>query len=124
LFPKFVEDLAAMDHELRKQGTREDEPDFDRQLHRLERRLPRGLARFIRWMREPSSVWVRIPAGIALILAGFIGFLPILGFWMIPLGAILVAQDIPFIQRPTARLIAWALRKWPAGKEHSDTRAD
>jgi len=32
--------------------------------------------------------------GIVLICLGFLGFLPILGFWMIPLGAMLAWLDI------------------------------
>jgi hypothetical protein len=46
--------------------------------------------------------------------AGFVGFLPVLGFWMLPLGLILIAQDIPPLQPPLARLVAWGLDKWEA----------
>ena len=49
---------------------------------------------------------------LVLILAGFVGFLPILGFWMVPLGLLLIAQDVPFLQRPILRLIEWGERKW------------
>jgi hypothetical protein len=37
-------------------------------------------------------------------VGGVFGFLPILGFWMIPLGAALIALDIPPLRR---RLLAW-----------------
>src|SRR3546814_4957081 len=47
-----------------------DEERLNRQLDRFERELPRGVARSIRWLREPSSRWLRIPAGLALILGG------------------------------------------------------
>lgn len=33
--------------------------------------------------------------GLLVMLLGFLGFLPILGFWMIPLGLALLATDIP-----------------------------
>lgn len=36
--------------------------------------------------------------GILLILAGMLGFLPVLGFWMIPLGVALLATDIPALR--------------------------
>ena len=36
----------------------------------------------------------RLPLGVVLILFGFLGFLPILGFWMIPLGIAVAAMDI------------------------------
>ena len=31
-------------------------------------------------------------------VGGVFGFLPILGFWMLPLGAALVALDLPFMR--------------------------
>lgn len=42
--------------------------------------------------------------GILLILAGVLGFLPILGFWMIPLGVALLATDVP-------RLRLWFIKR-------------
>jgi fatty acid desaturase len=88
--------------------------DLDQQLERWENRLPASLARFVRWLRQPSSGFVRIPVACGLILGGFVGFLPILGFWMIPLGLILLARDVPFLRGPIARLLAWIDAKWPA----------
>ncbi len=89
-----------------------DRSDLDHQFERLAELLPRGMSRFVEWLRKPSSRWVRIPAAILLIAAGFVGFLPVLGFWMIPLGLVLIAQDIPFLRAPIARLIAWGIDKW------------
>lgn len=37
--------------------------------------------------------------GIVLIASGILGFLPILGFWMIPLGLALLATDVPPLRR-------------------------
>ncbi len=93
-----------------------DRSDLDHQFERLEKKLPGRMGRFVRWLREPSSRWVRIPAAILLIAAGFVGFLPILGFWMIPLGLVLIAQDIPFVRKPIARLIAWLMTRWERWK--------
>jgi hypothetical protein len=90
--------------------------DLDRQLDGLEQRLPPRAGRFLRWLRKPSSAWVRFPLALLLMVGGVIGFLPILGFWMLPLGLILIAQDIPPLRPPIARLIAWAERKW-AGRQ-------
>jgi hypothetical protein len=87
--------------------------DLDEHLERFERRLPNWAARIIRWVRQPSSRWVRIPLGVVLVLAGIVGFLPILGFWMVPLGLLLLAHDIPFMQPPLVRLLDWVERKWP-----------
>lgn len=37
--------------------------------------------------------------GVLIMLAGMLGFLPVLGFWMIPLGLALLATDIPFLRK-------------------------
>jgi hypothetical protein len=81
--------------------------DLDRELDRLAQKLPAWAARLIRWVRKPGSGWVRYPLALVLIAGGIVGFLPILGFWMIPLGLVLIAEDIPFLQRPLGRLIGW-----------------
>jgi len=87
--------------------------DLDEHLERFERRLPNWIAGTIRWLRLPSSFWVRFPIGMALVPAGAVGFLPILGFWMVPLGLILIAHDVPLMQPPLVRLLDWVERKWP-----------
>lgn len=86
--------------------------ELDRHFAWLESKLPPGLARFSSWVRQPSSRWVRIPLGILLIIGGIFSFLPVLGLWMLPLGLMLIAQDIPFLQGPIVRLLAWMERKW------------
>jgi hypothetical protein len=85
---------------------------LDRQFHRLEEELPESASSFIRWLREPSSRWVRISAGILLIIGGLLSFLPILGLWMVPLGALLLAQDNPFLRRPVGQALVWLERQW------------
>lgn len=86
--------------------------DLDEQFRRFEPHLPPRMGKAVRWLRQPSSRWVRIPAAILLICGGFVGFLPILGFWMVPLGLLLIAQDVPFLQPPLTRLLRWAADKW------------
>jgi hypothetical protein len=98
-----------------------DHPDLDEELERFAARLPTFMARPVRWLRRPESVYVRMPAAIALILGGLVGFLPVLGFWMVPLGLVLMAQDVPVLRSPMARMLAWIDRKWPARKPKADT---
>jgi hypothetical protein len=86
-------------------------PDLDRELDRLQERLPDGAARLIRRVRDPRVRPYRIPVGVALTVGGVAGFLPILGFWMVPLGLAVLAQDVPPMRRPTARLVA-AVNRW------------
>jgi hypothetical protein len=94
--------------------TRDYEQDLDEHLERFQRRLPAWAAKFIGWLWQPRFHWVRLPTGIVLILSGIVGFLPILGFWMIPLGFIVMAKDIRLLQPGLVRLLDWIERKWPS----------
>lgn len=42
---------------------------------------------------------IRSVLGLLFMVGGVFGFLPILGFWMLPLGAALVALDLPFMRK-------------------------
>lgn len=53
---------------------------------------------------EPKWRLFRIPAGILLVLGGLAGFLPLVGFWMLPLGLALLAVDIPAAERLLRKL--------------------
>ena len=86
--------------------------ELDRHFAWFEGKLPPRPARFVGWLRKPSSRLVRIPLAVLLMGGGVFGFLPVLGLWMLPLGLVLFAQDIPVLQKPTARMLGWAERKW------------
>ena len=84
--------------------------------HRIERligRLPNALQPTIRWLRRPSSRWVRIPAGVLLIGGGILSVLPLLGIWMLPLGLMLLAEDLPLLRRVRDRVLDWVARHRP-----------
>ena len=53
-----------------------------------------------------------MPIALLLIAGGCVGFLPVLGFWMVPLGLLVLALDVPFLQRPVLRFITWLQRLW------------
>lgn len=73
------------------------------------KRLLDGLDRFEAWVaRQP--VWLRIPLGIALCLGGFLWFFPVLGLWMLPIGLIVLAQDIPWLHQRRERIELWLRR--------------
>lgn len=84
----------------------------ERPVHRLLAGLPGPIRRTVEWLRRPGAGWVRVPLGVVLILAGALGFLPILGFWMLPLGALLLAEDLPFLKRPTLHALGAAQEWW------------
>ena len=50
---------------------------------------------------------MRIPVALFLIACGLLGFLPVVGFWMLPIGLALLAEDLPFLRRPARRLMTW-----------------
>lgn len=55
----------------------------------------------------PRSRVGRIATGSALVVGGTLGFLPVLGFWMIPLGLIVLSHDLPAVRRRRRRLAVW-----------------
>ncbi len=68
---------------------------------------------------------VRAILGILLVILGILGFLPILGFWMIPLGLALIATDIPPMARWIKRkLDDWRRRHLAEHHAHSSGRTD
>ena len=87
--------------------------DLDGELLLFEQKLPAFFARVIDWVRRPTSRLVRLPMGGLLVFGGLLGFLPIFGFWMLPLGLILIARDVPALEPPLARLFAWINRNFP-----------
>lgn len=72
---------------------------------RLEKMLPRPMGRALHWLHDPDSRLVRIPLGILFIIASFFWFLPVIGLELLPIGLLLVAQDMPFLRRPVGRLM-------------------
>ena len=65
-------------------------PDFDEEMDRLQDHMPDWAGRNFDRLRQPEAIWVRVPAGIALTGGGVLGFLPVLGFWMLPIGLALL----------------------------------
>ena len=52
--------------------------------------------RVLRWADTKLPFGLRSFIGVLFIGGGVLGFLPILGIWMLPLGAALIALDIPW----------------------------
>lgn len=55
--------------------------------------------RLLQWGNRRVPVGVRSVVGVFLMVAGVFGFLPIVGFWMFPLGLAFVALDIPWTRQ-------------------------
>lgn len=61
----------------------------------IRRRVKRGLV----WIKANIPPGLRLVLGLLLIIGGIFGFLPVLGFWMIPFGIAVAALDIKPIWR-------------------------
>jgi len=74
---------------------------------------------FGRTFALPRSRLARIAVGVAFIFGGILGFLPVLGFWMVPLGIIILSHDIPAVRR--FRRKYWVrFSRWWARQRHEN----
>jgi len=81
-------------------------------------------------LKQTEKVWLRRTAGVLLMIGGMLGFLPVLGYWMFPVGLALLAVDIPWARRWYRRMyVAWGrvlgqklrrLENWWAAKRRKD----
>lgn len=81
-----------------------------RQFAVLEKRLP-FLRRPIHYVLKDGWILVRLPLALLMILGGLLSFLPFLGAWMLPLGFLLLAVDIPAM-RPVTSALTIRSRRW------------
>lgn len=63
------------------------------------------------WGRRKLAPGVRTVVGLAFVLGGVFWWLPILGLWMLPVGLVLIALDIPGLRKPVSRWLDKWLRK-------------
>ncbi|AYD00847.1 membrane protein [Neorhizobium sp. NCHU2750] len=68
----------------------------------------------------PRSKAGRIGIGSALMVGGALGFLPVLGFWMLPLGFVVLSNDIAFVRRRRRRIVVW----WAKRRDRTSASAD
>ena len=60
----------------------------------------------------PRSRLARIIIGSVLVVFGLFGFLPVLGFWMVPLGLLILSYEFATVRRWRRRTeIWWAVRR-------------
>ena len=73
----------------------------------MKRRIAEYTYRILHWGQNHVPRGVRSVLGVIFMVFGIFGFLPILGFWMLPLGIAFVAMDVPPAQR---RIDVWMQR--------------
>lgn len=96
------------------------DPKFTRRVRaraRLERqfeafgRLVPAMDGTLQRLRARGWIVVRVPIALIFTLGGVLSFLPILGLWMLPVGLMLLAVDLPFLRGPLAAMIVrWRRR--------------
>ncbi|KQV60236.1 hypothetical protein ASC95_01830 [Pelomonas sp. Root1217] len=97
---------------------------LDLAYSQLEALLPRRAARCLAWLHSPRGVWVRIPAGLLCIAAAVFWFLPVIGIEWLPIGLLLLAEDLPFLRKPVGRFILFLLKQgrrlqvWWRARQH------
>ena len=64
-----------------------------------------------REVRMPRSRRARIAIGVALVALGIFGFLPVLGFWMIPVGLLVLSYEFSSVRRWRRRFVVWWQRR-------------
>jgi len=105
-----VSDMAEI---IEPSGEAAKQQHHEKRLDLLINRLPRGAQPVTRWLRRPSSRWLRIPAGLLLIGGGVLSILPVFGLWMLPLGVMLLSEDVPSLRRARGRVLDWLERRRP-----------
>jgi len=80
-------------------------PDGSEQPHAARRRHALRLGRHR--VALPASRLLRILLGTGLIAGGLFAFLPVLGLWMLPLGAMVLSIDLPPVRRLRRRIEVW-----------------
>ncbi len=67
---------------------------------------------FKRRVRLPANRTARTALGGGLVAGGTLGFLPVLGFWMIPAGLLVLAVDSAIVRRFNRRATVRVMRTW------------
>lgn len=62
-------------------------------------------------LKTHRSRGLRMSIGILLVIGGLLGFLPVVGFWMIPLGVILLSVDFHWARRMRRKFEIWYGRR-------------
>jgi hypothetical protein len=90
----------------------EQEARLHRQLDAIGRMVPAS-RRIIDPLLHGRLRKARLPIACAMILGSFLSILPVFGLWMLPLGLMLLALDVPRLQPVVANLLI-RVRRWIA----------
>ena len=60
----------------------------------------------------PKNRTARVAIGSGFLLGGALGFLPVLGFWMVPVGLVVLSHDSARVRRIRRKSEVALLRRW------------
>lgn len=83
---------------------------FQRQFEMLSRLFPPLRGPLVTLRRDRWRV-VRLPLAVIFTIGGLFWFLPVLGIWMLPVGLLLLAVDLPRLRGPISALLIRARRR-------------
>lgn len=83
---------------------------LDRQIELIARAVPR-LRRPLTSLQARGWWIIRMPIAILLILGGLLSVLPVLGLWMLPVGLLLLAIDLPILRAPLSAFMIRTRRR-------------
>jgi len=76
---------------------------------------------YIRWLQHHPNGWFRRATAALFLLGGLLWFLPVLGAWMLPVGLVVLSDDLHILRRTRRRLLVrlfrW-LREKPQAPPH------
>ena len=84
----------------------------------MRRELEIIARRATRWSHDHLPPGIRSIVGVVFFVGGLFGFLPILGFWMIPVGIMLIMLDLPFLRH---KVIHWMNQDDTSAPENSSS---
>ncbi|MEM9582771.1 MAG: hypothetical protein AAGA08_06620 [Pseudomonadota bacterium] len=84
---------------------------FERQFEAIEQQFPL-LRRPLTAIRARGWWIVRLPIALLFIAGGLLAILPFLGLWMLPVGLMLLAVDLPLLRGPLSNAMIRARRRY------------
>ena len=90
----------------------------------IKKKTIKIVARVRHWTRSHVPFGLRLPLGLVIICAGFLGFLPFLGFWMIPVGIAVAALDVAPMWRWARDKVGRGVARPPLAKDEKARRED
>lgn len=83
---------------------------LERQFAAMERQFPL-LRRPLATIRAGGWWIIRMPIALLFIAGGILSILPVLGLWMLPVGLLLLAVDLPIMRAPLSNAMIRTRRR-------------